>query len=199
MLYFEARPDPVFTAILHAALEHTRDRIDDLPSEDWWPNLFPDLASCFTPAAARRTITKLLLASRARHVYRLSDYHWLLVYDCLHLFCEVHNDLVAEKRGRPQSVGQYQIGPIDFELILEYYFWDTDFLFDPDVISAMGPEGRQQMGISDEVFGVSQGLAPHTDELKLTRVDDPAWMGEEKAEVAPIGPHIPSYPPRSET
>ncbi len=197
MLYFQAKPDPVFTAILDAALEVAADTVEGASDDASWPEDNPQLARCFTRAAALAVIRELLAASRAEAVYRLTDYHWLILHECLHDYCDIHNDLVRFEG--PQPVDPWRVGPIDVPALLDRYFWDTDFLFDPGTVAAMGPEGRAAMGMSDEVFGISQGLPPHPEELKLTPVDEPAWDPEEEAEVAPRAPFIPCYPPPPET
>lgn len=193
MLYFQAKPDPVFIAILHAALEVAADSIEEASDDESWPEDYPRLARCFTREAALAVIGELLAASRAEALYQITDYHWLVVHECLHDHCAVHNDLVRHEG--PQPVGPWRVGPIDVPALLDLYFWDTDFLFDSGSVTAMGPEGRAAMGMSDEVFGISQGLLPHPEELNFIRVDVPAWDAEEEGAFAPMGPLIPCYPP----
>ena len=197
MLYFQAKPDPLFAEILDAALEVAADAVDGACDDASWPEANPQLAGCFTRAAALTVIRELLAASRAESVYRITDYHWLVLHACLHDYCDIHNDLVRLEG--PQPMGPWRVGPIDVPALLDTYFWDTDFLLDPGTVAAMGPEGRAAMGMSDEVFGISQGLPPHPEELKLTPVDAPAWETGEGAAFAPKGPLIPCYPPPSET
>ena len=68
MLRFAQRPDPVFLAILHAALEDLQETLTDLQAEDW-PAQYPSAARCFSPDLARTTLEQLLTASRAKQVY----------------------------------------------------------------------------------------------------------------------------------
>ena len=118
MLRFAQRPDPVFLAILHAALEDLQETLTDLQAEDW-PAQYPSAARCFSPDLARTTLEQLLTASRAKQVYQLTDYHWLLLYDCLRVYCEIHNDFAPEAPTQTLPVGPYQIGPIDFDALID--------------------------------------------------------------------------------
>jgi len=193
MLRFAQRPDPIFLAILHEALEDLQEMLTDLEAEDW-PAQYPSAARCFSPNLARTTVGQLLTTSRAEQVYQLTDYHWLLLYDCLRVYCEIHNDYAPETPTQTLPVGPYRIGPIDFDALVDGYFWDTDFLLEDPTLAGLGPDGRKTMGVSDEVFGIAQGLPPHPDELKLTRWEGPGWE-EPGEEGEAIGPVIPEYPP----
>ncbi len=143
---------------------------------------------------ARTTAEQLLTASRAPELYQLTDYHWLLLYDCLRVYCEIHNAFAREAPTKTLPVGPYQIGPIDFDALVDGYFWDTDFLLEGPIVAGLGPEGRQSADVSDEVFGIAQGLRPYPDELKLTPWAEPGW--EEAGEGGEtIGAVIAEYPP----
>jgi hypothetical protein len=54
---------------------------------------------------------------------------------------------------------------IDFEAILEIFFWDLDFTIPLEELSALGSGGRDMMGIHDQVFNSAAGFVPHPDEL----------------------------------
>ncbi len=58
---------------------------------------------------------------------------------------------------------------IDFDEFSDVYFWDTDFLTAAQMFSDLTPEGKQQLGFTAEVFGVTHGSALHLDELLLKR------------------------------
>jgi hypothetical protein len=174
MLRFAQPPDAVFLAILHDALEDLQETLTDLEAEDW-PALYPLAARCFSPDLARTTLAQLLTASRAPALYQLTDYHWLLLYDGLRVYCTVHNDYAGEASTQTLPVGPYQIGPINFDAVVDQYFWDTDFLLDGSTLASLSPEGRKTMDVADEVFGIAQGLPPHPDELKLTLWAEPGW------------------------
>jgi len=193
MLRFAQRPDPVSLAILHAALEDLQETLADA-DEGFWPAQYPTAARCFSPALARTTLGQLLTASQAPEVYQLTDYHWLLLYDCLRVYCEIHNDYAREAPTQTLPVGSYRIGRIHFDALIDLFFWDTDFLLEGSTLTGLGPEGRKSMAVADEVFGIAQGLPPHPDELKLTSWDEPGW-GELGEEGEASGPVIPEYPP----
>ena len=194
MLRFATKPDEVFTAILHDSLEDMRDTLADLDAGagDFWTAQYPNAALCFTAGTSVTVLDQLLAASREAQLYQLTDYHWLLLYDCLRVYCAVHNDYVKEGPSGALPVGSYQIGPIDFDALVDLYFWDTDFLVDPTTLAGLGPEGRESMDISDEVFGIAQGLPPHPAELKVTPWEEPGWDEEDGQTQAPL---IPQYPP----
>ncbi len=203
MLYFANEPDAVFTAILHDAIEELQRTLaepdTDLgEADDIWKADYPSAAQCFPLALAVYTLDRLLAASKdPLTVYRITDYHWLLLYACLKTYCEVHNDYAEEAASKVLAVGPYEIGEIDFPALVDNYFWDTDFLLDASTGAGLGPERRQQMDVGSEAFGISQKLVPHSDELKFDPVAQPPWGSEELGE-APEGPRIPTYPPEAE-
>ena len=193
MLRFSMQPDRVFRAILHAALEVTRDTLADLADEDedYWVAQYPNAARCLTAEVAVPLLDQLLAASQDAQLYQLTDYHWLLLYDCLRVYCDIHNDDVQEVSQCVLPVGPYQVGPIDFDLVVDLYFWDTDFLLDPTSLAALGPDGRESMGVSDEVFGIAHRLSPHPEELKIIPWEGPGLEAEDEQA---LGPLIPRYP-----
>ena len=133
MLYFARKPDLVFTAILHTALENEGESIKSFVNNDLdlWEACYPETSRYFTATSSFDVLTQLFCASRDPIVYRLTDYHWLLLYEVLQNFCVVHNDLApaAPKGWRP--VGEFRLGEIDFDAMADIYFWDTDFLIEP--------------------------------------------------------------------
>jgi hypothetical protein len=193
MLRFAMPPDRVFSAILHAALEFTRDTLADLAgeAEDYWGAQYPNAARCLPADTAATLLDQLAAASRDAPLYQLTDYHWLLLYDCLRVYCDIHNDDVKEASQGLLPVGPYEVGAIDFNQVVDLYFWDTDFLMDPATLAALGPEGRESLDISDEVFGIAHRLSPHPEELTILPWDGPGW--DEEDELAQ-GPVIPQYP-----
>jgi len=61
---------------------------------------------------------------------------------------------------------------MDFDALIDAYFWDTDFLMDAELFSRLGPDAKASLGFSASVFGVVQGLSPHPDELVLRRSEE---------------------------
>jgi hypothetical protein len=198
MLGFEERPDRVFSAIFEASLEVAADHIaqhledhGDTPGP--WTEHFLDLAPCFSPRVAQDTIKRLLAAHRDReHIYQLTDYHRLLIYKCLSLTCDVHNDDLNIPPGETAPFGLYSIGPIDFDLLVQRFFPDIDFLFGPEMLNVAGEQRRQFM-MTDEAFDLVAGHPPHPDELVLsTYAEEEGWLTQE--DEYPAGGWVPTYP-----
>ena len=197
MLRFEQRPDKVFLAILHAALEDTRQEIQDFiededDDDEAWRNWQPMVARFFSPQAVVEQLDRLLTASEDHQLYQITDYHWLLIYNCLGRICEIHNDFAAQDPSGTCLVGPYEIGSIDFDAIVDDFFWDTDFLMD-DTLLDVSSERRHQLGVSPETFGIAAGLLPHPSELEIRPFyGGPVWSSEE--DPSPAGGPIPRYP-----
>jgi hypothetical protein len=142
MLYFARKPDLVFTAILHTALESEGESINGSLNNDLdlWEAGYPESSRYFTAATCFDVLTQLFCASRDPIVYCPTDYHWLLLYEVLQNFCVIHNDLApaAPKGWRP--VGEFRLSEIDFDAMVDIYFWDTDFLIAPMQGSSRPPE-----------------------------------------------------------
>ncbi len=133
MLYFARKPDLIFTAILHAALESEGESIKGFVNSDadLWEACYPESSRYLTAATCLDVLIQLFCASRDPIVYCPTDYHWLLLYEVLQNFCVIHNDLApaAPKGWRP--IGEFKLSEIDFDALVDIYFWDTDFLIEP--------------------------------------------------------------------
>src|SRR5438552_4238303 len=94
MLYFARKPDLVFTAILHAALESEGESIKCFVNTDidLWEACYPESSRYFNAATCLDVLTHLFCASRDPIVYCPTDYHWLLLYEVLQNFCVIHNE-----------------------------------------------------------------------------------------------------------
>ena len=64
---------------------------------------------------------------------------------------------------------KYGIEEIDFDEILDLYFWDLDFLTPASTLLDMTQQDRQAVGFSREAFGVIQRWKPHKEELALVK------------------------------
>jgi hypothetical protein len=114
-----------------------------------------------------------------------TDYHWLLVYECLKEQITLFNDgPVPSVVKRLRTLASDQDTPyvylpkrsrgtagvwIDFDKFIDVYCWDTDFLMGVGLLDHLPPDAKQQLRFRGEVFGVTHGLAPHPDELLLKR------------------------------
>jgi hypothetical protein len=156
VLYFAHKPDLVFTAILHTALESEGESLKGFVNNDpdLWEACYPESSRYFEAAACVDVLTQVFCASRDPIVYCPTDYHWLLLYEVLQNFCVIHNDLAptAPKGWRP--VGEFKLSEIDFNALVDIYFWDTDFL-----IASMRGSYRQP------------------DELPLVPIEPTLWVG----------------------
>ena len=186
MLRFQYPPDSIFLDILHRAIEEVL----------WWlelteydqkafSNSYCQSAKCFHPKLAQKTLKQLLRASKAKSLYQLTDYHWLLLYEALWRFCELFND--EPKQIAPTLAKQYGINEIAFHELIDWYFWDTDFFTSPDSLINIGENGRKQMGFGEEAFGVVQRWVPHPEEIRIMRVStqDAKEWGKARTEESP--------------
>ncbi len=186
MLRFQCPPDSIFLDILHRAIEEVLLWLELTEyDQEAFSNSYCQSAKCFHPKLAQKTLKQLLRASKAKSLYRLTDYHWLLLYEALWRFCELFND--EPKEIAPALAKQYGINEIDFHEIIDWYFWDTDFLTSPDDLINIGEDGRKQMGFGEEAFVVVQRMVPHPEELKvvpLSKREAKEW-GEVRTEERP--------------
>ena len=187
MLRFANAPDAVFQAILRDGLDHVIDIISDIRSESGpdeaqsredFIACFPASGRVFPPRLAGETLRDLLRCLDRPEIYYLNDYHYLLLYDMLHFLAEVHNDGVALSRSKNDKremafVDPFYIERIDFDGIVELYFFDIDFLTPPEAMFMMPSWFKQTY--NPEAFALSQGLLPHPEELALNidTLEDP--------------------------
>jgi hypothetical protein len=189
MLRFSAPLTPTATAIVVACLEISSDEIVDLyDSYAAWREAYPLSASCFTHELARATLLDLLAKLRLPEEYVPTDYHWLLMYECLQSQIDVLNDdpppslvealttlataqdaLYLSLPTQGQGVAGFSI---DFDELVDMYFWDTDFLIDAERFTQLDADAKANLGFSPSTFGVTQRLAPHPDELVLKRAEE---------------------------
>ena len=131
MIYFQTKPDAVFEAILKEALASEASEIQLLSDDgaiDSWEGLYPETSRRLCPYGAVRVLVQLLAAVNDAQVYRLTDLHWLVLYETLKNFCATHNDLLDDFAQRTRPIGDYRVGEVDGEALVNMYFWDTDFL-----------------------------------------------------------------------
>lgn len=135
MIYFQTKPDAVFEAILREALTSEGSEIQLLSDDgaiDSWEGLYPETSRRLPPYTAVRVLAQLLAAVNDAHVYRLTDLHWLVLYESLKNFCAIHNDLLTDFAQHTRPIGEYRLGELDGEALVAIYFWDTDFLLHSD-------------------------------------------------------------------
>ena len=143
---------------------------------DSWEGLYPQTSSVFGPYTTIRMMAQLLAAVRDVLVYRLTDVHWLVLYECLQNFCVTHNELLEDGVHSSRSIGAFQIGQVDGEALVSIYFWDTDFLLGP-ISEDMS---RFENAFGEVVAGESnQNLSEDLEEddiPMLEVVDEVSWI-----------------------
>ena len=178
MLQFQTAPDRIFLGILTKSIEMMINIIIDLLEDvkdaekekeevEW---LLPNACNVFNAETALYTLESILINHKNQGIYHLNNYHYVLLYDTLETFYGIKNNLVNEAetmrdKMEISKIGSYYIEELDFDGTIETYFFDTDFLIDADTMWEMGLEGREQSNIGKETFALSQGLAPHPEEL----------------------------------
>lgn len=199
MLRFAKNPDDVFTAILEESLQFIMDEIKasiEVNDLEDYATILVFSHNIFSPKLALDTLERLLECHRKPELYDLNDYHYLLIYDSLYFLSTIHNDAVKDaktKKARIEAstIGPFKIEEIDFDAIVDHYFWDTDFLLTSKDLFDLGMEKRKEMGISKEALAISQGLMPHAEELEL-KICDPEPQEIRKSEY--FGPGSKKYP-----
>lgn len=168
MLRFATKPDAIFPVLLNDAIDETIDEInlDPIPDEqqEAFESLMPSSAKVFVLQDAKHQLRALQAALGETAIYKPTDYHWLLLYEVL----EVHSDGFNEvPHGRVRE--NFGIQHIDFDLLVELFFWDNDFL--GEEIPDLPLKARERLDISPETFGIMAGMKPHPEELVLKVCD----------------------------
>src|ERR687891_1504290 len=150
MLRFQSPLTAAAREIIVYCLEVAADEIIDLYEDhEAWAAAYPLSSACFTRELARRVLLELLEKLDAPEWYMSTDYHWLLVYECLKEQMALFNDAPMPsvvQRLRTLTSDQdtaYLHLPtrsrgtagvwIDFDEFIEVNFWDTDFLTDTEM------------------------------------------------------------------
>lgn len=185
MLGFQTPPDKIFMAVLSESMEMMINRIGETLAVHRkeavgsfvFESLMPNASRVFAAETALTSLKHMLHCHKGPGLYRLNDYHFLLLYDTLEYFCDVHNGRVVSapnehERERASKVGKYHIEEIRFEGLINIYFYSTDFLTDEGAAMDLNPEEDRGSGIHDESFSIAQGLAPHPEELKINEAKE---------------------------
>ena len=175
MIYFQVRPDEILTLLVEESITVDLILLEGETESGWREGNTP-ATRCFSLDLAITGFQKIIKAHRSEEVYQLSDYLWLLLYECLKTNCEIHNDYarMGDYPGGLIQIGRYRIRRIDFGNLVDTFFWDLDFLPHDDGF-VPSRETRDSIGMSQQVFGIHSGLPPHSEELELTRVVPQPW------------------------
>ena len=185
MLYFQTKPDQVFDAVLHETLETERREISRISGEkdlNAWIAGYAQISHTFTPYTAIVTLEQLLAASQESTIYRLTDYHWLLIYECLKNYCAVHNDLIRDEQTGGLCIGTYHVYEIDFDQVAELYFWDFDFLLGSGGQEAFRGTATCQCEEFEMNSDLTVDICPVPAQLQLTPTDEPVWRVQDTNE-----------------
>ena len=88
-------------------------------------------------------------------------------------YTNVHNDCVKDIGG-PRELGPFLLGEIDFDGLVDWIFWDDDFLLPPKLTNT--PMTKAAAGISMQAVSIANGLPAHPEELVLReRPEDCQW------------------------
>jgi len=131
---------------------------------DAWEACYPHVSRRFTLQSVLPTLVRVLGISQALAVYRITESHWLVLYECLENYCAELNDVAPSQPDGLLPVGDYRLGEIDFDALVAWYFWDTDFLVPPG--ASESPQG---------VSGAAHGWRADSDELHVEKVEEPEW------------------------
>jgi hypothetical protein len=168
MLRFASKPDHLFVLLLDEALAQAIVDLtlgDSSEQQDVLAALMPTSAKLFDVAGVTAQLRVLTDALAKTELYQPTDYHWLLLYEVLDAYCLQFNDVACGP-----VFSRYGIEHIEFDYLVDVFFWDTDFL---DVhIPDLSLEAREAMDVSPETFGLTSGMKPHPEELQLELCDD---------------------------
>jgi hypothetical protein len=181
MLSWQFQPDEAFAAILDNSLSICIDQLGDqlaakIAATDGACQVGTRIWELFDPGQLLGELQKLLTAHRSVKLYMPTDYHFLILHEVLELQIISHNDLVSAF-DQPLAFGSVLLGHVDFDFV-RYYFWDEDFLLDPEVMASLSEEQKAALGFNQETFALVQGLKPHPQELELREVDAEPESGQ---------------------
>ena len=129
MLGFAVPPDKALQSIVTEAIEMPIDLLKDPGVDDNMAmcNCCEQIRDMFPRQLLLEQLKALLQAHQGTAGYIPSEYHFLVLYDILDTFVEIHNDMLRLDGLSCTPVGDVMLGEIDFDWIVERYFWDTDF------------------------------------------------------------------------
>ncbi|GJL80123.1 MAG: hypothetical protein NPINA01_31120 [Nitrospinaceae bacterium] len=103
--------------------------------------------------------------------YQMNTYHFCFLYDVLtrHAFNYNHDSREERLNVLPELQGK----PVQLELFVKNYFFNTVFLMDQDKYDALTHEEKLEKGFDcPRQFGVIHGLTPTHEEMELTESRD---------------------------
>jgi hypothetical protein len=163
MLKWSTKPDPVFFDIVSNSLQYYQAYFKDNEIDETY-NVF----KIFGKKGLAIEVEKILTAHHSEKIYCVTDYHFLILYEALNLYCDLYKEGFFEDT----LLGGIHPSELDFEDMVGIYFHDTDFLFESETINNLSVGQKDEMSISSDVFSIANNLTPHADELIISEADE---------------------------
>lgn len=166
MLFFAEKPDIAFHKIVQYSLEIASENLKEeyLDDDDVMSNFYEQTSRVFNRKELLSQIKDILTAHTSNKLFRLTDYHFLILHDVIYTAVCLHNDFAQSGEA---LFSDLEIKHIDFGCIADIFFWDEDFLISSDIFDNLLPDAKSSLNFSEETFGVVHGLKPHPEEVKL--------------------------------
>jgi len=159
------RPDPVFYRLIRESLERIAANLRDF--SDGAMNTFSgQTRQIFSAGELLPVVEQLIAAHQSDKLFVLTAYHYLILYEALADIVQRHN------RGEAQWLYGLQVDYIDFDAIVDIYFWNDDFLYPQQMFDAIADEDKQRMGFTEETYGVVHRLRPQLSQIELGEIDE---------------------------
>ena len=192
MLRFASKPDAVFSELVKRVLEEVIGQLEDDLEFNYndgggWVSIYfeKETIKAFGGdkegiALIKKELEKLLAAHGSKDVYMPSDYHFKLLDRIITFWSDVYSDSAAEWDSDPKSkecVLRYRGKPIyeiDKNAILETFFWDTDYDFNPELAKSLSANRilkDRVADVSNSAINASLNREPDTEDLKLVKWD----------------------------
>jgi hypothetical protein len=177
MLHWANESTPEFNELLEYVIEFARDIAYDnskdgswMNNEDWFScsKIFSDVDSFGNECQ------NLISAIHSPELLMPTEYHFYLIYNVLETFLDFAiDDPKSEEYRLFMKLGKdfkvYTLEDI-FLIILDYFFWDLDFLMNPEEFNRLNKATKELMDFSDGTFGVVNQLQPTAEELVMKEI-----------------------------
>ena len=165
MLNFACKPDGAFHVIVEKSLESA---LADMKTE--CSDVYMDIAEWFGDKQLIRATELLLEAHKSEKKYMPNEYHWYLLNRFLYEYAENHNYKV-KSTGKPIAVGEFLIKNLNFDEVLDLFFWDADYELTAKDYNKLDSTAKSHLRFGEGQFGLANRLQPHESELALTEIE----------------------------
>ncbi len=172
MLRFDNKPDKIFQAIVTGALEIALDNLKQ------GFDLYVDLSEQYGSDLLEKMIAGLLEAHESERLYSLNAYHYLVLYTVVQGFVEFKNDDYRLSK-TPHIFNGVKVKEMNFDAMVDFYFEDLDFLFNPEFYNHLSAEEKERFAFSEGLFGVINKMRPTEEEIDLKECRDPDFFSSE--------------------